>query len=82
MTISKLAEFDPGRRMLTDEDGNICESEFANALSVWLAAQERDGVTVAEAALAFNATPEVIRQAVDLHPWMFLAGDVIEHDGE
>ena len=58
---------------------------FGNALQVWSGLQGRD-VTVAEAALTFNATPEVIRQAVEAHPWLLLrrTGDaeLIEHEGE
>lgn len=58
------------------------EMLFAGALQVWSAAQNRDGVTVDEAALTFNVAPAVIRQAVEAHPWLFLSGDVIEHEGE
>jgi hypothetical protein len=54
---------------------------FANAVQVWAVLQERP-VTVNDAALAFNATPDVIRQAVEHHAWMFLDGDTIEHEGE
>lgn len=55
---------------------------FGAALQVWLGAQNREGITVDEAALAFNVRPEIIRQAVETHYWMFLSGDVIEQDGE
>jgi hypothetical protein len=55
---------------------------FANALQVWAMAQNRVEVTVQEAALAFNTTEAVIRQAVEWHAWMFLNGDFIDHDGE
>ena len=57
-------------------------SLFAKALQVWSVCQNRVDVTVNEAALAFNTTPAVIKEAVEWHPWMFLAGDVIEHEGE
>jgi hypothetical protein len=48
---------------------------------LWACCQGRT-VTVQEAALAFNATEDVIRQAVEDHYWMYLDGDNIEHEGE
>ena len=54
---------------------------FGNAIQVWSFAQNRP-VTVDEAALTFNVAPELIRQAVESHGWMYLCGDLIEHDGE
>ena len=54
---------------------------FGNAVQVWAVAQNRP-VTVDEAALTFNVAPELIRQAVEEHGWMYLRGDRIEHDGE
>lgn len=61
--------------------GNPSVSLFSSALQVWAACQE-ESVTVDAAALAFNVRPELIRQAIDHHPWMYLSGDVIEHEGE
>ena len=66
---------------LFDDDGMPQATAFGNALQMWAACQGR-AVTVQEAAMTFNAVPEVIRQAVEDHPWMFLDGDNIEHDGE
>ncbi len=57
-------------------------SYFGNALQVWSALQDGRATTVNEAALTFNVPPELIRQAVKDHFWMYLDGDVIEHDGE
>lgn len=54
---------------------------FYNALQVWSVAQNRP-TTVDEAALAFNTTPAIIRQAVEGSYWMFIVDDVIEHEGE
>ena len=54
---------------------------FSNAVQVWSVLQERS-TTVNEAALAFNVRPEIIRQAVEWHAWMYLDGDTIEHEGE
>jgi hypothetical protein len=63
-------------------------TQFVGALSCWVWMQQRD-VTVAEAANVFNITPEIVVEAVNAHPWMFLAGaegagpelQFIEHDG-
>jgi len=52
-----------------------------SALQMWSCCQGRT-TTLQEAALAFNATPAVIRQAVESHYWMFLDGDNILHEGE
>ena len=66
-----------------DGTGMPGASLFARALSVWLHAQNRTGITVGEAALAFNVTPEIIRHAVDEHAWLLLGpDDVIESEGE
>lgn len=65
-----------------DEDAAPGISLFANALQVWTMAQNKQVVTVHEAALSFNVRPEIIIQAVNYHAWMFLDGDLIEHDGE
>ncbi|MFG1207035.1 hypothetical protein [Xanthobacter flavus] len=70
-----------------DDDG-LSEIAFSNALSAWAWMQQRS-CTVAEAALVFNTTPEVVTAAIDAHPWMFVAGvegagpelQFIEHDG-
>lgn len=64
-------------------DGEPGISLFSNAIQVWAIAQDRGGLTINEAALAFNVRPDLIRQAVEDHPWMFVgSGDVIEHEGE
>lgn len=78
MTVTGLAE---EADFLFDDSGTPRAIEFGNALQMWALCQHRD-VTVREAALAFNATEAVIRQAVEEHYWMFLLGDKIEHDGE
>lgn len=81
--ITKLAGNDDTaeERCLLDEDGAPREREFSHAVQMWAICQGRAVVTVQEAALAFNATPEVIRQAVEAHYWMYLDGDRIEHEG-
>lgn len=57
-------------------------TEFSNALQIWAVCQNRIGVTIDDAAAAFNVPADLIRQAVGSHPWMFLEGDVISHEGE
>lgn len=80
--------------ILPDEDWDtgIHRREFSTAVSVWSFMQNRAavaGVTVAEAAIAFNTTPELIRQAAEDNYWMFLSPEhetdptkqIIEHEG-
>jgi len=63
---------------------------FANAVQVWSSLQEPEDVSVGTAALAFNCAAEIIKQAVEHHPYMYLSADEgdplhehkIEHDGE
>lgn len=71
-----------------DEVG-ISLTDFGNALQCWSMMQQARPTSVAEAALAFNTTPEIIRQAVQEHYWMELGPEdappdqqFIEHDGE
>lgn len=54
---------------------------FNNAVQVWSVMQGRP-TTVAEAAQAFQVPESRIIEAVNEHYWMYLDGDVIEHDGE
>lgn len=80
--ITGLAAFDPERDILFDDGGFPCEIAFGAALSVWRACQNRVAVPVAEAAIAFNADPDVIRMAIEDHPWLFIQDDAIYADGE
>ena len=65
-----------------DLDKNLpCETGFCNALSLWSWMQCRP-TTTNEAAMTFNCTREVTLQAVEAHPWLYLDGDIIEHEGE
>lgn len=65
-----------------DQDtGEPTIGHFTQALEAWSWLQHRP-TTVQEAALAFNVPPELIRQSVDWAGWMYLDGDVIEHEGE
>ncbi len=69
-----------GHQMMFAGRGEIAKTSFHQALAVWFACQDRE-VTVDEAAAAFRATPEVIREAVEAHYWLYLAGDVIMAEG-
>jgi hypothetical protein len=70
--------------MFSPEDvAGVSRDDFANALQIWSVMQNRfEQVTVNEAALAFNTSPEIIRRAVADHYWMDLQGDIIVHEGE
>lgn len=89
MPITALAE-DAENGCWDHETGHPTVVHFGAAVQVWSVAQDRP-TTVGEAALAFNVTPELVRQAVeDGSTWMFLGGPddaplterTIEHDGE
>lgn len=82
--ITSLATEDDARYGWDIEgDGMPGVGFFGNAVQVWAIAQNRMDITINEAALAFNVAPNLIRQAVEEHPWMFIGNDdVIEHDGE
>lgn len=69
--------------MFEAEDGiaGLRAEQFSAALSCWAWMQMRP-VTVNEAAATFNVAPNIVTAAVENHPWMYLAGDMIEHDGE
>jgi hypothetical protein len=54
------------------ETGVMWET-FITAIGVFVYTNEdkRPGPTVADAALAFNTTPDLVREAVGEHPWLF-----------
>lgn len=65
-----------------DADAGVFIDCLGRALVTWVAMQNRDGVTVHDAATAFNTTPEIIAEAVEDASWIYIAGDVLELDGE
>jgi hypothetical protein len=74
-----------------DEEPGVRRRDLSAAVSCWSWMQDRpERVSVAEAARAFNTTPDLIRQAVRDGYWTFLdpaeeadpAKQFIEHDGE
>jgi hypothetical protein len=83
------------REQFTEEDGDetagIFMGDLGRALVIWtcMVAEAKDQVTVADAALAFNTTPEIIREAVDDAYWIGWRGpdddptkQILETDGE
>lgn len=54
-------------------------SDFVVALGIWVYCNEDTRrVTVIDAAQAFNTTADLVREAVDEHPWLALS----DHDGD
>lgn len=80
----------PFTHILSDDspDAGIHQSQLGEAVSVW-AWMQSEQQTIAAAALTFNTTPELIRAALEEHPWCSWIGpddepmkQRIEHDGE
>ena len=74
-----------------DAGAGIFMDDLGRALVLWttMVFQGKDTVTVADAALAFNTTPEIIREAVDGAMWVSWHGpsddptkQILETDGE
>lgn len=77
----------PWTRDMFEPDPNepgVHFDRFAEALTTWVFMQQRTGaVTVAEAALAWNTSPEIIREAAGEAMWLFLGpDDTLDVDGE
>lgn len=66
-----------------DDDAGIFIDGLGSALVTWTAMQERP-VTIAEAALAFNTTPDVVREAVADASWIYIDEhrQTLELDGD
>lgn len=56
------------------DDAGVFIDGFGEALMTLVAMQDRVGVTVAEAAMAFNTTPEVVREAAGGAAWISVEG--------
>lgn len=73
-----------------DDDAGVMMDGLGRALVTWAAMRDKHPVTVADAALAFNTTPEVIREAVDNASWILIVNEddpdptrqLLELDGE
>lgn len=73
-----------------DDEAGVHRQAFASAVACWSFMQNRQ-TSVAEAAAAFNTSPEIVRQAIDDHHWTFPewpegetdpAKQYIGHEGE
>jgi len=63
--------------------------DFVTAVGMYVYTNEgKRDVSVADVALTFNTTPELVREAVEDHPWLFCHDDtdpakqIIHSDGE
>lgn len=72
-----------------DAEVGVMWDGFLTAVSVFVYTNEDTRrVTVADVALAFNTTPELVREAVAEHPWLYTrehddpAQQIIESEGE
>ena len=66
------------------EEAGIKWHQFTSALSIWLWLRQKP-TTCAEAAAELNCDEEVIWQAVDSHPYLYISDletGLIDHDGE
>jgi hypothetical protein len=64
-----------------DDEAGVFIDGLGRALVTWVAMQDRVGVTVHDAASAFNTTPEVIAEAAEEAAYIYVEGDVLELDG-
>jgi hypothetical protein len=71
-----------------DDEAGVFIDWLGRALVILVAMQQRT-MTVGEAAMAFNTTPDVIREAVEDASWIYITGDdgdpstqTLELDGE
>lgn len=64
-----------------DDEAGVFMTGLSQALLTWTAMQERT-VTVAEAALSFNTTPEIITEAINGALWIYIDRDgTLQLDG-
>lgn len=69
-----MAVFQRGDFAHPDDEAGVFIDGLGRALVTWVAMQDRSPVTVAEAALSFNTTPGVIREAVEDAMWIGVEG--------
>ena len=54
------------------EDLGVQWSDFVTAVGVYVYVNEKNGEpTIACIARAFNTTPDLVREAVEEHPWLY-----------
>lgn len=73
---------DDEEECLFDYCGGIQRGPFATAVYVWVACRRREMVPLKDAAAAFDATEEVVRDALSDHPYVSIENDGIFLDGE
>lgn len=72
-----------------EDDAGVFMSDLGRALVIWTAMQDRVPVMLLEAAMSFNTSPEIIREAVEDASWISVQGpeddptkQFLEVDGE
>ena len=58
-----------------DADSGVRLHDIGRAIMIWAVMNYGRPLSVAEAALAFNTTTEIVRDAVEEDSWAFLTGD-------
>jgi hypothetical protein len=53
---------------------------FISAVGIFVYVQD-EPPTIEHAALVFNTTPDLVREAAEAHPWLFLEDGCIVSDG-
>lgn len=71
--------FERSHFMTTDDDAGVGIDDLGRALVTWTAMQDKTP-TVADAAMAFNTSPEIIREAVEDASWIFVSAPESETD--
>ncbi len=79
--ITRLAPADPNPPLAFDDTGDPYINLFARALAYWVYCQA-EPPSIEHAAMAWNATTDVIRQAVEASYWLFECDGRIKCDGE
>ena len=75
MTVLAQAEKKRGEQFAeTGDDAGVFLDDLGRAILTWAAMQDRQPMTVADAAKAFNTTPAVIREASEDVPWICIEG--------
>lgn len=74
--------FERTQFMADDDEAGIAIADLGRALVTWTAMQDRTP-TIAEAAMAFNTAPEIIREAVADAMWIYINdhNQTLELDG-
>ncbi len=71
--------FERNHFMEPDDEAGVGIDDLGRALLTWTAMQEKTP-TVADAAMTFNTSPEIIREAVEGAHWIFVSAPEGETD--